>query len=108
MIARAALVNPLIFAQVKNPAFQIPILEMLEKLEPLMHQYTHPKVNVVRFKKIVSWLATGFDDHASFRKQLMLNAHDLSSILKQASSFFGPCAVSKCPQELGFLKGGHG
>jgi tRNA-dihydrouridine synthase len=108
MIARAALVNPLIFAQFKDPTFQMPILEMIEKLHPLMIQFTHHKVNAVRFKKIVAWLATGFDGHAEFRKKLMQEAHNLDSILNHAAHFFSQTTYPNCPLELGFLKGGHG
>lgn len=108
MIARAALVNPLLFKQFKEPDFNQPIIELIEKLHPLMMKYTHPKVNVIRFKKIVAWLATGFQGHAEFRKKLLHEAQDLDSVIQQAACFFKPETFPSRPNELGFLKGGHG
>jgi len=108
MIARAALVNPLIFKQWHKPTFTQPTLELIEYLLPCMEKYTHSKVQSIRFKKIIAWLATGHPQHSEFRKKLMQDGDNLSRIMKLSHQFFKPDEVPHCPKELSFLKGGHG
>jgi len=108
MIARAALVNPLIFRQWHQPDFTMPIHHLIGTLIPCIEKYTHPKVQSIHLKKIIAWLSTGFANHTTFKKRLMLEAHTISNIASLSYTFFSKNDTPQQPEQLDFLKGGHG
>jgi tRNA-dihydrouridine synthase B len=109
MIGRAALANPCIFAQMQNQDFVLPtIYELLLQFHDITLRATHEKVQAVRFKKCAIWMSYGKPHSHAFRSQLLQEAQTLGQALKLSLEYFQPEDRPTSPNDLTFLKGGHG
>ena len=110
MIGRASLVNPLIFQQVLKPsgAQQISCRELIEHYSLLAQKHLHPKVQLVKTKKMAAWLSIGQPKSAEFRSHLMRDVGEVSELLHACDLFFHSSTTPLSPTDLSFLKGGHG
>jgi nifR3 family TIM-barrel protein len=116
MIGRAALVNPLIFHEIKtqtdsSTTSQIENFtcrELIANFNKCAEEHCHPKVRLVKTKKIAAWLSIGHPSSAEFRSHLMRDIQDPSKLLHACDHFFSPDSTPINPNDLSFLKGGHG
>jgi tRNA-dihydrouridine synthase B len=109
MIGRAALANPCIFAQINNTLFKsTTIHELLHQFLDITLKLTDHRVQVVRFKKTAIWMSYGLQHSHAFRSRLLQEAHSLSQVMQMCLEFFHPTLCPIAPNDLSFLKGGHG
>jgi nifR3 family TIM-barrel protein len=109
MLGRAALANPLIFNDITKDSARNPsCLDLIHDFLEILLKFAHPKVQVVRLKKMAGWLSIGHENSAPFRSKLMREAHEAQTVLEQCLDFFDATDRPQTPQQLTFLKGGHG
>jgi tRNA-dihydrouridine synthase B len=116
MIGRAALVNPLIFRELQ-PSLEHPTIpkpktitcrELIARFTKAAEQHCHPKVQLVKIKKVAAWLSIGHPMSVEFRSHLMRDIQQTSALLQACDEFFKAHTTPIPPTDLSFLKGGHG
>jgi nifR3 family TIM-barrel protein len=110
MVGRAALVNPLIFNEINgsNQPLSIKTLELIQLYMDIAEQHIHPKVRLVKIKKMAAWLSVGSANSSHFRSHLMRDIQDRETLWQSCLDYFGSDAAPNIPKDLSFLKGGHG
>lgn len=113
MIGRALLVDPTILGKLEAQRMgeefdHWSVHGLLELYRSLVERFTHPKSALIRFKKFAIWLSYAHRGSHEFRKSLLREGKDMGDVMGRCLSFFSPEDGPRSPQDLNFLKGGHG
>ncbi|MCS6837254.1 MAG: tRNA dihydrouridine synthase DusB [Bdellovibrionaceae bacterium] len=115
MIGRGALKDPLIFRKAyclwsgTTPPRQETLCELVDELFRTYSSFYEGRLLEIQFKKLVSWLATGYPNASQLRRQLY-SSQDIYSVYEQAVTFFSSVeGINRVNvSNDGFLMGGHG
>jgi tRNA-dihydrouridine synthase B len=108
MIGRRLLTDPIFFLKIKHKITNKTIQSFIERFHDLTLEYTHPKIQAIKLKKIYIYLSFGWINQKGFQKSIY-QCPDTPEIIKDcALGFFAKSNLDPSYQYKNFLKGGHG